>query len=167
MANRFGADILIQAPDAKKAALFYVSHLGFEITDNNPKMIGLHGRERKALPFSDRRSSGFLVSVLSWLCLSSTGLRLLHITLLGVDSRRTRQRRPVRNRCVRARVNLWLPNLLFRLPQVSPAGPDRARTSGIDDRMPVAFAGRGPSRSGMCASGTGDGRKEARPRPDR
>ena len=44
MANRFGADILIQAPDPKKAALFYVNHLGFEITDNNPKMIGLHGQ---------------------------------------------------------------------------------------------------------------------------
>jgi hypothetical protein len=42
MANRFGADILIQALDPKKAALFYVNHLGFEITDNNPKMIGLH-----------------------------------------------------------------------------------------------------------------------------
>jgi hypothetical protein len=39
MANRFGPDILIQAPDPKKAALFYVNHLGFEITDNNPKMI--------------------------------------------------------------------------------------------------------------------------------
>ena len=44
MANRFGTDILIQAPDPKKAALFYVNHLGFEITDNNPKMIGLHGK---------------------------------------------------------------------------------------------------------------------------
>ena len=44
MANRFAADILIQAPDPKKAALFYVNHLGFEITDNNPKMIGLHGQ---------------------------------------------------------------------------------------------------------------------------
>jgi catechol 2,3-dioxygenase-like lactoylglutathione lyase family enzyme len=44
MANRFGADILIQAADPKKAALFYVNHLGFEITDNNPKMIGLHGK---------------------------------------------------------------------------------------------------------------------------
>jgi hypothetical protein len=44
MANRFGADILIQAPHPKKAALFYVNHLGFEITDNNPKMIGLHGK---------------------------------------------------------------------------------------------------------------------------
>jgi catechol 2,3-dioxygenase-like lactoylglutathione lyase family enzyme len=43
MANNFGTDILIQAPDPKKAAQFYVEHLGFEITDNNPKMIGLHG----------------------------------------------------------------------------------------------------------------------------
>src|SRR5260370_39419570 len=43
MPNSFGADILIQAPDPKKAAQFYVEHLGFEITDNNPKMIGLHG----------------------------------------------------------------------------------------------------------------------------
>ena len=43
MANSFGTDILIQAPDPKKAALFYVQHLGFEITDDNPKMIGLHG----------------------------------------------------------------------------------------------------------------------------
>jgi hypothetical protein len=44
MANRFGADILIQALDPKKAALFYANHLGFEITDNNPKMIGLYGQ---------------------------------------------------------------------------------------------------------------------------
>ena len=44
MANRFGTDILIQAPDPEKAALFYVNHLGFEITDNNPKVIGLHGK---------------------------------------------------------------------------------------------------------------------------
>jgi catechol 2,3-dioxygenase-like lactoylglutathione lyase family enzyme len=44
MANRFGADLLIQAPDPQKAALFYVNHLGFEITDDNPKMIGLHGK---------------------------------------------------------------------------------------------------------------------------
>jgi catechol 2,3-dioxygenase-like lactoylglutathione lyase family enzyme len=44
MANNFGTDILIQAPDPRKAALFYVEHLGFEITDDNPKMIGLHGR---------------------------------------------------------------------------------------------------------------------------
>src|ERR1700693_5892022 len=44
MANRFGSDILIQAQDPSKAALFYVEHLGFEITDDNPKMIGLHGK---------------------------------------------------------------------------------------------------------------------------
>ena len=44
MANRFGSDILIQALDPRKAALFYVEHLGFEITDDNPNMIGLHGK---------------------------------------------------------------------------------------------------------------------------
>jgi predicted enzyme related to lactoylglutathione lyase len=43
VANTFGTDILIQAADPKKAAAFYVEHLGFEITDPNPKMIGLHG----------------------------------------------------------------------------------------------------------------------------
>jgi predicted enzyme related to lactoylglutathione lyase len=44
MANSFGTDILIQAQDTKKAARFYVEQLGFEITDNNPGMIGLHGK---------------------------------------------------------------------------------------------------------------------------
>jgi catechol 2,3-dioxygenase-like lactoylglutathione lyase family enzyme len=44
MANPFGTDILIQTPDPKRAARFYVEHLGFEITDDNPKMIGLHGK---------------------------------------------------------------------------------------------------------------------------
>ena len=43
MANRFGTDILIQAPDPKAAAKFYVEQLGFAIDDNNPEMIGLHG----------------------------------------------------------------------------------------------------------------------------
>jgi len=43
MANTFGTDILIQASDPRKAASFYVEHLGFEITDDNPAMIGLHG----------------------------------------------------------------------------------------------------------------------------
>ena len=43
MANTFGTDILIQAKDPMKAAEFYVKELGFEITDHNPKMIGLHG----------------------------------------------------------------------------------------------------------------------------
>jgi catechol 2,3-dioxygenase-like lactoylglutathione lyase family enzyme len=44
MANSFGADILIQAPDPKKAAAFYVEHLGFEITGEEPQMVSLHGR---------------------------------------------------------------------------------------------------------------------------
>lgn len=44
MANSFGTDILIQAPDPKSAASFYVEHLGFEVSDDNPNMIGLHGQ---------------------------------------------------------------------------------------------------------------------------
>lgn len=44
MANKFGADILVQAEDAQKAARFYVEQLGFEITDDNPKMVALHGK---------------------------------------------------------------------------------------------------------------------------
>lgn len=43
MPNTFGTDILIQAKNPKKAAEFYVKELGFEVTDANPKMIGLHG----------------------------------------------------------------------------------------------------------------------------
>jgi catechol 2,3-dioxygenase-like lactoylglutathione lyase family enzyme len=43
MANSFGADILIQAPDPEQAASFYVHHLGFKITANDPRMISLHG----------------------------------------------------------------------------------------------------------------------------
>jgi len=43
MSNRFGTDILIQSPDPKNAALFYVKQLGFEITDETPDMISLHG----------------------------------------------------------------------------------------------------------------------------
>jgi hypothetical protein len=43
MANRFGTDILIQAPDPMSAARFYVEELGFAISDANPKMVGLHG----------------------------------------------------------------------------------------------------------------------------
>jgi catechol 2,3-dioxygenase-like lactoylglutathione lyase family enzyme len=43
MANSFGSDILIQAPDPKTAAAFYVDHLGFEITGEEP-MISLHGK---------------------------------------------------------------------------------------------------------------------------
>jgi len=44
MANTFGTDILIQAEDPLKAAEFYVNALGFEISDRNPKMVGLHGK---------------------------------------------------------------------------------------------------------------------------
>jgi catechol 2,3-dioxygenase-like lactoylglutathione lyase family enzyme len=43
MANTFGKDILVQAPDPQQAARFYVEQFGFEITDDNPRMIGLHG----------------------------------------------------------------------------------------------------------------------------
>jgi predicted enzyme related to lactoylglutathione lyase len=43
MANSFGKDILIQAPDPAKAAAFYVEQLGFAITDPNSKMMALHG----------------------------------------------------------------------------------------------------------------------------
>lgn len=42
MANKFGTDILIQALDPKAAAAFYVKHLRFEITGEEP-MISLHG----------------------------------------------------------------------------------------------------------------------------
>jgi catechol 2,3-dioxygenase-like lactoylglutathione lyase family enzyme len=44
MANTFGSDILIQSPDPKKAAAFYVEHLGFEITDESPRLVSVHGR---------------------------------------------------------------------------------------------------------------------------
>lgn len=44
MANTFGPDVLIQAKDPMKAAKFHVDVLGFEITDKNPNMIGLHGK---------------------------------------------------------------------------------------------------------------------------
>jgi predicted enzyme related to lactoylglutathione lyase len=43
MANNFGSDILIQAPDPDNAAAFYVHQLGFVITDKAPNMISLHG----------------------------------------------------------------------------------------------------------------------------
>jgi hypothetical protein len=44
MANSFGTDILIQSSDPKSAARFYVDHLGFEITEETPNMIGLCGK---------------------------------------------------------------------------------------------------------------------------
>jgi catechol 2,3-dioxygenase-like lactoylglutathione lyase family enzyme len=43
MANGFDTDILIQAPDPKVAAAFYVEQLGFEITGDTPQMVSLHG----------------------------------------------------------------------------------------------------------------------------
>src|ERR1700686_3062026 len=43
MGNKFGTDILIQAPDPRSAAAFYVKELGFEITDETPNMISVHG----------------------------------------------------------------------------------------------------------------------------
>lgn len=43
MANAFGTDVLIQAADPKEAANFYVLELGFEVTDEKPNMVSLHG----------------------------------------------------------------------------------------------------------------------------
>jgi predicted enzyme related to lactoylglutathione lyase len=43
MANTFGTDILIQAPDPEAAARFYVEVLGFAVTGTTPEMISLHG----------------------------------------------------------------------------------------------------------------------------
>jgi predicted enzyme related to lactoylglutathione lyase len=43
MANTFGTDILIQAPDPKAAATFYVEQLGFKITGEHDRWIDLHG----------------------------------------------------------------------------------------------------------------------------
>jgi hypothetical protein len=44
MANSFGADILIQSEDPKSAAGFYVDNLGFEITEDIPRMVSLCGK---------------------------------------------------------------------------------------------------------------------------
>ena len=44
MANSFGKDILIQAPDPAKAAAFYVEQLAFTVSDPNPKMMALEGK---------------------------------------------------------------------------------------------------------------------------
>ena len=43
MPNTFGADILIQAENPKRAAKFYVEQLGFEVTGETKNMISLHG----------------------------------------------------------------------------------------------------------------------------
>ena len=45
MGNRFGTDILIQAPDPRAAAAFYVEQLGFKINDETPTLISIHGPE--------------------------------------------------------------------------------------------------------------------------
>jgi len=45
MANSFGSDILIQAQDPKNAASFYIQQLGFQITDEAPDLISLHGKQ--------------------------------------------------------------------------------------------------------------------------
>ena len=42
--EQVGTDILIQANDPKKAAVFYVQQLGFEISDEKTNMVSLHGR---------------------------------------------------------------------------------------------------------------------------
>jgi predicted enzyme related to lactoylglutathione lyase len=43
MANAFARDILIQAPDPRQAAEFYVKQLGFSITGDEPPMVSLEG----------------------------------------------------------------------------------------------------------------------------
>jgi hypothetical protein len=43
MANSFGTDILIQSQDPMSAAKFYVDNLGFEITEETPRMVSLCG----------------------------------------------------------------------------------------------------------------------------
>jgi catechol 2,3-dioxygenase-like lactoylglutathione lyase family enzyme len=43
MANTFCKDILLQAPDLKSAAAFYVEQLGFTVTEETPNMMSLHG----------------------------------------------------------------------------------------------------------------------------
>jgi hypothetical protein len=43
MANSFGRDIIFETEDPQKAAAFYVSQLGFEVTDSKPDLISLHG----------------------------------------------------------------------------------------------------------------------------
>ena len=43
MGNAFGPDIVIQVPDPKQAASFYIEALGFEVTEDLPDLIGLRG----------------------------------------------------------------------------------------------------------------------------
>ena len=41
VANSFGSDIIFETEDPQKAAAFYVTQLGFEVTDVKPNMISL------------------------------------------------------------------------------------------------------------------------------
>jgi len=43
MANGFGTDILLQSPDPKETARFYVEQLGFAVTDETDNLIELAG----------------------------------------------------------------------------------------------------------------------------
>ena len=45
VANSFGSDIIFETEDPQKAAAFYVTQLGFEVTDVKPNMISLHGNQ--------------------------------------------------------------------------------------------------------------------------
>ena len=44
MANTFGTDILIQAPEPAEAAKFYVEQLGFVIDEVTPTLVSLLGK---------------------------------------------------------------------------------------------------------------------------
>jgi hypothetical protein len=78
-------------------------------------------------------------------------------------------------RCQPIRVSgLTMTKASFQLHKRDQGIREHLRSRSIDlvglafpHSRPVAFAGRGPPRSAMCASGTGEGRKEGRPRPDR
>ena len=43
MGNNLGTDILIQAPDPRAAADFYVTQLGFEVTGDTSNLVSIHG----------------------------------------------------------------------------------------------------------------------------
>ena len=43
MANSFGGDILIQAPDPQATARFYVEQLGFAVDADTPGLVSMHG----------------------------------------------------------------------------------------------------------------------------
>ena len=45
MANSFNRDILIQAPEPRVAAEFYMKMLGFVVTGEEPNMISLEGEK--------------------------------------------------------------------------------------------------------------------------